>query len=177
MHDTKLNRPNVCRPNVWSRRHLIFFLAIHSYRFLPIQITGNTWEKNIRFRRSIITYFFRDYHIRHGKLLPKGNRASNWVFCIVYTNTFPHLLSKGKTWCLRQTANGIKVQIVFWNQLSKICSSRLAVGLCRQTGNHTRQTSNPFSYPKPFLRAARRGALAKSITGYHEHLVTEYIRY
>jgi hypothetical protein len=29
----------------------------------------------------------------------------------------------------------------------------------------------PFSYPEPFLRAARRGALAKSITGYHENMV------
>ena len=28
-----------------------------------------------------------------------------------------------------------------------------------------------FSYPEPFLRAARRGALAKSITGYHENMV------
>ena len=35
----------------------------------------------------------------------------------------------------------------------------------------------PFSYPEPFLRAARRGALAKSITGYHENMVIEYIRY
>jgi hypothetical protein len=37
--------------------------------------------------------------------------------------------------------------------------------------------SSPFSYPEPFLRAARRGALAKSITGYHENMVIEYIRY
>ena len=28
-----------------------------------------------------------------------------------------------------------------------------------------------FSYPEPFLRAARRGALAKSITGYHKNMV------
>ena len=35
----------------------------------------------------------------------------------------------------------------------------------------------PFSYPEPFLRAARRGTLAKSITGYHENMVIEYIRY
>jgi hypothetical protein len=28
-----------------------------------------------------------------------------------------------------------------------------------------------FSYPKPFLRAVRRGALAKSITGYHKNMV------
>jgi hypothetical protein len=31
----------------------------------------------------------------------------------------------------------------------------------------------PFSYPEPFLRAARRGALAKSITGYHENMVKD----
>ena len=34
--------------------------------------------------------------------------------------------------------------------------------------------SNSFSYPEPFLRAfdlARRGALAKSITGYHKNMV------
>jgi hypothetical protein len=34
-----------------------------------------------------------------------------------------------------------------------------------------------FSYPEPFLRAVRRGALAKSITGYHKNMVIEYIRY
>jgi hypothetical protein len=34
-----------------------------------------------------------------------------------------------------------------------------------------------FSYPEPVLRAARQGALAKSITGYHENMVIEYIRY
>ena len=28
-----------------------------------------------------------------------------------------------------------------------------------------------FSYPEPFLRAVRRGALAKSITGYHKNMV------
>ena len=38
-------------------------------------------------------------------------------------------------------------------------------------------TYAPFSYPEPFLRAVRRGALAKSITGYHENMVIEYIRY
>ena len=32
-------------------------------------------------------------------------------------------------------------------------------------------TCFPFSYPEPFLRAARRGALAKSITGYHKNMV------
>ena len=30
---------------------------------------------------------------------------------------------------------------------------------------------NSFSYPEPFLRAVRRGALAKSITGYHKNMV------
>jgi hypothetical protein len=30
---------------------------------------------------------------------------------------------------------------------------------------------NAFSYPEPFLRAVRRGALAKSITGYHKNMV------
>ena len=29
----------------------------------------------------------------------------------------------------------------------------------------------PFSYPEPILRAVRREALAKSITGYHENMV------
>jgi hypothetical protein len=29
----------------------------------------------------------------------------------------------------------------------------------------------PFSCPEPFLRAVRRGALAKSITGYHKNIV------
>ena len=29
----------------------------------------------------------------------------------------------------------------------------------------------PFSYPEPFLLAVRRGALAKSITGYHKNMV------
>jgi hypothetical protein len=28
-----------------------------------------------------------------------------------------------------------------------------------------------FSYPESFLRAVRRGALAKSITGYHKNMV------
>jgi hypothetical protein len=40
--------------------------------------------------------------------------------------------------------------------------------------------SEPFAYPEPFLRAfdrARRGALAKSIIGYHKNMVKEYIRY
>ena len=36
---------------------------------------------------------------------------------------------------------------------------------------------NAFSYPEPFLRAVRRGALAKSKTGYHKNMVKEYIRY
>jgi hypothetical protein len=31
--------------------------------------------------------------------------------------------------------------------------------------------SGTFSYPEPFLRAVRRGALAKSITGYHKNMV------
>jgi hypothetical protein len=35
----------------------------------------------------------------------------------------------------------------------------------------------PFSYPEPFLRAVRRGALAKSKTGYHKNMVKEYMRY
>jgi hypothetical protein len=30
---------------------------------------------------------------------------------------------------------------------------------------------SPFSYPEPFLRAVRRGALAKSITGYRKNMV------
>jgi hypothetical protein len=29
----------------------------------------------------------------------------------------------------------------------------------------------PFSYPEPFLRAVRRGSLAKSIIGYHKNMV------
>ena len=29
----------------------------------------------------------------------------------------------------------------------------------------------PFSYPEPFLREVRRGALAKSITGYRKNMV------
>ena len=29
----------------------------------------------------------------------------------------------------------------------------------------------PFSYPEPFLRTVRRGALAKSISGYHKNMV------
>ena len=35
----------------------------------------------------------------------------------------------------------------------------------------TRLISWSFSYPKPFLRAVRRGALAKSISGYHKNMV------
>ena len=31
----------------------------------------------------------------------------------------------------------------------------------------------PFSYPEPFLRAVQRGALAKSITGYHKNMLLE----
>jgi hypothetical protein len=31
-----------------------------------------------------------------------------------------------------------------------------------------------FSYPEPFLRAVRRGALAKSITGYHKSMVRKH---
>jgi hypothetical protein len=31
--------------------------------------------------------------------------------------------------------------------------------------------TGPFSYPEPFLRAVRRGALAKSITGCHKNMV------
>ena len=31
--------------------------------------------------------------------------------------------------------------------------------------------AKPFSYPEPFLRAVRRGALAKYITGYHKNMV------
>jgi hypothetical protein len=45
---------------------------------------------------------------------------------------------------------------------------RFAVVIGTSTG------SKPFSYPEPFLRAvngARRGALAKSITGYHKNMV------
>jgi hypothetical protein len=38
-------------------------------------------------------------------------------------------------------------------------------------------TTYSFSYPEPFLRAVRRGALAESKTGYHENMVKEYIRY
>jgi hypothetical protein len=37
--------------------------------------------------------------------------------------------------------------------------------------NSISEEDNPFSYPEPFLRAARRGALAKSITGYHGNMV------
>ena len=40
-----------------------------------------------------------------------------------------------------------------------------------------RVDSHSFSYPEPFLRAVRRGALAKSKTGYHKNMVKEYIRY
>ena len=32
-------------------------------------------------------------------------------------------------------------------------------------------STKSFSYPEPFLRAVRRGALAKSITGYHKNMV------
>ena len=39
------------------------------------------------------------------------------------------------------------------------------------TGIPSKFISRPFSYPEPFLRAARRGALAKSITGYHKNMV------
>ena len=38
-------------------------------------------------------------------------------------------------------------------------------------GENFAYISNPFSYPVPFLRAVRRGALAKSITGYHKNMV------
>ena len=31
----------------------------------------------------------------------------------------------------------------------------------------------PFSYPEPFLRAVRRGALAKSKTGNHKNMVKD----
>ena len=31
----------------------------------------------------------------------------------------------------------------------------------------------PFSYPEPFLRAVRRGALAKSKTGNHKNMVND----
>ena len=47
----------------------------------------------------------------------------------------------------------------------------------RALGTRMCGSLSPFSYPEPFLRAARRGALAKSITGYHENMVIEYIRY
>ena len=33
--------------------------------------------------------------------------------------------------------------------------------------------SAPFSYPEPFLRAVRRGALAKSKTGNHKNMVKD----
>ena len=32
---------------------------------------------------------------------------------------------------------------------------------------------NPFSYPEPYLRAVRRGALAKSKTGNHKNMVKD----
>jgi hypothetical protein len=39
------------------------------------------------------------------------------------------------------------------------------------------RTANPggvtFSYPEPFLRAVRRGALATSKTGYHKNMVKD----
>ena len=38
--------------------------------------------------------------------------------------------------------------------------------------NHATVTT-PFSYPEPFLRAARRGALAKSKTGNHKNMVKD----
>ena len=47
----------------------------------------------------------------------------------------------------------------------------------RVTAQGSTSTTLPFSYPEPFLRAVRRGALAKSITGYHKNMVIEYIRY
>ena len=40
----------------------------------------------------------------------------------------------------------------------------------------SRARIGPFSYPEPFLRAVRRGALAKSITGYHKNMVRKQYR-
>ena len=46
------------------------------------------------------------------------------------------------------------------------------VGLHKERlGASLARAPRPFSYPEPFLRAVRRGALAKSITGYHKNMV------
>ena len=39
--------------------------------------------------------------------------------------------------------------------------------------NRVRSRLEPFSYPEPFLRAVRRGALAKSKTGNHKNMVKD----
>ena len=52
------------------------------------------------------------------------------------------------------------------------CERRPSLGLGTRMGRDS--TTRPFSYPEPFLRAfdrARRGSLAKSITGYHKNMV------
>jgi hypothetical protein len=41
----------------------------------------------------------------------------------------------------------------------------------KATGDESVSGARQFSYPEPFLRAVRRGALAKSITGYNKNMV------
>ena len=43
----------------------------------------------------------------------------------------------------------------------------------RGPGNEDDADQQPFSYPEPFLRAVRRGALAKSKTGNHKNMVKD----
>ena len=57
-----------------------------------------------------------------------------------------------------------------------IVTTPLVWGYTKHGDAHITVTSalpNPFSYPEPFLRAVRRGALAKSKTGNHKNMVKD----
>ena len=45
--------------------------------------------------------------------------------------------------------------------------------LMRGLGTSVKKCPNSFSYPEPYLRAVRRGALAKSKTGNHKNMVKD----
>jgi hypothetical protein len=64
---------------------------------------------------------------------------------------------------------------MLWLSLTFIGQNKKSFHACVEEGCSSSLRIATFSYPEPFLRAVRRGALAKS--GYHKNMVKEYIRY
>ena len=79
---------------------------------------------------------------------------------------------------------GDKNENINFKNMACQCDDAIPGSFARAVGNLGTSLSNrahrenfrhmpPFSYPEPFLRAVRRGALAKSKTGNHKNMVKD----